>query len=295
MIGIQSKPHWLLLLGSCLLLIYIIFITIFFYRSSEEAQKQFISSLLTTEYPIQISLYTSFFYFWQMVYLSSNTYVIFKLFRNNQKQKVKTLPQHFDFIIKFVGLFWILNLLLLSLYILLPIYVVDCIYLPICVSIIYTFILYYSYHFSFDLNGAIHETSTNIEEKKPFVSKKQVLSETNNEKCRIIHTLIESALEKDKIYLNPDLTLKELSDQIGYPSYLVSHTINSYFKKNFFELINEKRILEAERRIKLSTGIEKIESIAYDVGFNSRTSFYRAYKKHLGHTPIVRNSLTDNE
>ena len=66
---------------------------------------------------------------------------------------------------------------------------------------------------------------------------------------------------------------------------MVSQSINYFYKKSFFDLINERRIEATKIRLLNMLPHETIEGIAYDTGFNSRSSFYRAFKKYTGETP----------
>jgi AraC-like DNA-binding protein len=54
-------------------------------------------------------------------------------------------------------------------------------------------------------------------------------------------------------------------------------------KTNFFEYVNDRRIRDAIPR--LIEGEDPIMSVAYDVGFNSRSAFYKAFRSTTGQTP----------
>lgn len=97
---------------------------------------------------------------------------------------------------------------------------------------------------------------------------------------------LDTLLEKGKPYLNPKLTLEELADRMHVNLHTLSWLINEGYGKNFFDLINEKRIDEF---IRLSTQ-DKYKNytflaIAMEAGFNSKTTFNRVFKKHTGKTP----------
>lgn len=97
---------------------------------------------------------------------------------------------------------------------------------------------------------------------------------------------LDALLEKGKPYLNPKLTLEELADRMHINLHTLSWLINEGYGKNFFDLINEKRI---EEFIRLST-LDKYKNytflaIAMEAGFNSKTTFNRVFKKHTGKTP----------
>jgi AraC-like DNA-binding protein len=89
-----------------------------------------------------------------------------------------------------------------------------------------------------------------------------------------------------KSYQNPDCRLAHLAQQLNEPDYLVSQALNKHFGKSFFELMNELRINDALQLLAGETSKKyTIEAICFEVGFNSRAAFYRAFKKHTGKTP----------
>ncbi|MDC6366839.1 MULTISPECIES: helix-turn-helix domain-containing protein [Flavobacteriaceae] len=97
---------------------------------------------------------------------------------------------------------------------------------------------------------------------------------------------IKKAIEMDKVYRNPKLTLDEFARTLNIPSYLVSRIIKREYEKTFPETINYFRINDAIRELEESTLKEtKIESIAYTVGFNTPSAFYSAFKKETGTNP----------
>jgi len=101
-----------------------------------------------------------------------------------------------------------------------------------------------------------------------------------------INNRLTDYMANEKPYLNPELSLKELADQIGEKRYLLSMVINHKHNKNFFEFINEYRINEVKSNMKdLKNKHLKIISIAYDSGFNSSASFYRIFKQMTNMTP----------
>ncbi|MDX1619322.1 MAG: AraC family transcriptional regulator, partial [Balneolaceae bacterium] len=97
---------------------------------------------------------------------------------------------------------------------------------------------------------------------------------------------IEEAFETEKLHLDPDLTLDKLAESIKSQSYLVSMVVNDLFNMSFPELVNSYRVEEAKQRLISEKHRHlSIESIAYDCGFNSISSFYSSFKKICGTTP----------
>lgn len=108
-------------------------------------------------------------------------------------------------------------------------------------------------------------------------------SALSDEQIDRIAAKVEQAMAQDKLYLNPNLSLRDLAAHIAtYPNY-VSQTMNSRLGATFFDFINGWRIRDAMPR--LAQTDEQVTNIAYDVGFNSRSSFYNAFKKEAGLTP----------
>ena len=96
---------------------------------------------------------------------------------------------------------------------------------------------------------------------------------------------LENAMLEKSLYKNPNLTLQDLSQEINISSHQLSQFLNNNLGKNFTSFVNEFRINEA---CKIITSTDKLtlESIGYDVGFNSKSTFFAAFKKHMGTTPL---------
>ncbi|MFT4822907.1 MAG: AraC-like DNA-binding protein [Halioglobus sp.] len=105
---------------------------------------------------------------------------------------------------------------------------------------------------------------------------------------------IERKMEVDKIYLYPDLTLPDLAEKLECTVNHVSQAINAGFGVSFFDYINEYRVNEAMDLLR-DNGIDSrtVLAVALEVGFNSTSTFYVAFKKVTGKTPAeYRRSQT---
>ncbi|MBC7399076.1 MAG: helix-turn-helix domain-containing protein [Mucilaginibacter sp.] len=103
-----------------------------------------------------------------------------------------------------------------------------------------------------------------------------------------IKEAILNHLQNEQVYLNPDLTLHQLSDEIGKPTYIITQVIKNEMGMNFNDLINSYRVDAVIRKIK--QGEHKTYSllgIAYNCGFNSKATFNRAFKKAKKMAPTV--------
>lgn len=121
--------------------------------------------------------------------------------------------------------------------------------------------------------------------------RKTLLPENELEKLK---NKLSELMTKDKIYLEPNLTLTDLSRKIGVNSTVLSYAINNGFGKNFNDFVNEFRISEVKE--KLTSGDDSsLLNVAFDCGFNSKATFNRAFKKFTGISPkeFAQNSIAE--
>jgi len=122
------------------------------------------------------------------------------------------------------------------------------------------------------------------DEKQPGRKyEKTILSEELKEKYSAILT---RHMENKKPYLDPDLNLKILSDQVNIPLHHLSQVINSTFGQNYYDFINSYRIKESIRLLNDDvSGTKTILEILYETGFNSKSVFNTFFKKYTNLTP----------
>jgi AraC-like DNA-binding protein len=97
---------------------------------------------------------------------------------------------------------------------------------------------------------------------------------------------LNTTMEHDKLFLNPEITLPELAKSIDIPSYQLSRIINEKFECNFFDFINGYRVNEVKSKLNDPTFSNlSLLGIAFDSGFNSKSAFNRIFKKTTGLTP----------
>ncbi len=95
-----------------------------------------------------------------------------------------------------------------------------------------------------------------------------------------------SYMENEKLYLNPLLTLSHLSKKLLINRGHLSQIINETFHQHFNDFVNSYRIQESKRIMKDPANRKmNILEIAYKVGYNSKSAFNRAFRKHAGVTP----------
>lgn len=93
-------------------------------------------------------------------------------------------------------------------------------------------------------------------------------------------------LEKDKPYVHPEYNLQGMMQDLDLSQQNLSQTINEHLGKNFYQLINEYRVKEFQRLLKQPEASQfTILGLAYEAGFNSKSSFNRVFKEITGKTP----------
>lgn len=116
----------------------------------------------------------------------------------------------------------------------------------------------------------------------PAASSKYTRSALDDARMERIAARIETAMREQHLYRNPALSLRQLSDTIRVSQNYISQTLNDRLGRNFFDYVNAWRIADACRR--LEAGGRVLET-AHETGFNSRSTFNAAFRKHTGTTP----------
>mgnify|MGYP001226265903 FL=1 len=93
-------------------------------------------------------------------------------------------------------------------------------------------------------------------------------------------------MDEERPFINPELTVQDLSKQLNISRHHLTELLNNDIGKNFFTFINEYRVEEVKRRL-LDTRFEHltIVAIAFESGFNSKSTFNSIFKQNTGNTP----------
>lgn len=117
-------------------------------------------------------------------------------------------------------------------------------------------------------------------------TRKYERSGLTRERARQLLDKLVHLMETRKPYTDSSLKLNRLAQMASASPNHVSQVINEERKQNFYDFVNSYRIEEAKRII-LDPSREQstILTVAYEVGFNSKSAFNTAFKKHTGTTP----------
>ncbi|MCV3271352.1 helix-turn-helix domain-containing protein [Roseobacter sinensis] len=103
------------------------------------------------------------------------------------------------------------------------------------------------------------------------------------DRAECIRAKLLRAMQQDQLHRDPNVTLTALAQRLGVSTNRLSQTLNVHMGQSFFDFVNGLRVNEA---IPLLLQSDKtVLEIAYEVGFNSRSSFDTAFKARTGCTP----------
>jgi AraC-like DNA-binding protein len=148
-----------------------------------------------------------------------------------------------------------------------------------------SFLLYFSVLFYLAI------VNRTITDKYGIIKKYKNSSLDENECLEILHK-IETYMNAEKPFINPELNLRNLSLVLNIQEKYISETINKLKNQNFSEFINSYRVSYSMELLKNPEYDEKkMIYILYESGFNSKTTFNNCFKRITGVTPIEYKKL----
>ncbi|HAA17189.1 MAG TPA: hypothetical protein DCE41_37940 [Cytophagales bacterium] len=97
---------------------------------------------------------------------------------------------------------------------------------------------------------------------------------------------LQQLIQVEKRHLEAGYTLAQLANELGVPSTKVSQWINTQHGVNFREYLNKLRIEEAQLLLREKPQLT-VEGVGYEVGYQSKSTFFAAFKKQTGETPAA--------
>jgi AraC-like DNA-binding protein len=105
---------------------------------------------------------------------------------------------------------------------------------------------------------------------------------------------IIQTIEQQRLYAQPGFSLEQLSQTCSLSKHQLSQVINEEMGCTFFELINTYRIRDAKKMLVGSESHLKMEQLAYDLGYRSKSTFFTAFKKATNQTPQKFRQMQSN-
>jgi AraC-like DNA-binding protein len=139
----------------------------------------------------------------------------------------------------------------------------------------------------FDKNPILLVNENQLNEEETIIDiQYETFEEADSPEISLWKSKIETLIQAEKLYQNPELTLTDLAKKLETTASVISKTINQGFQMNFNDCINNYRIKAVKKSF--ADGEDKkstLLGIAFDSGFNSKATFNRAFKKNTGKTP----------
>jgi AraC-like DNA-binding protein len=100
---------------------------------------------------------------------------------------------------------------------------------------------------------------------------------------------------KEKPYLNPDLSMTMLADNLKVPKHHLTEVMNADMSMNFFQYVNKYRVEAVKEMLTDPKNHFSVEAIGYECGFSSKSSFFTVFKNLTGKTPAeYKKSIHSN-
>ncbi|MDA3881626.1 MAG: helix-turn-helix domain-containing protein [Prolixibacteraceae bacterium] len=151
----------------------------------------------------------------------------------------------------------------------------------IIVFVVLTQIVFFLFHYIRQLQYLVNKMKNfKMRPNKPKVLKMP------KEKGEELLVKITKFFEEEKPYMNAEIKVSDVAEKLDIPTHEISQVINRYMNKSFNDLVNGYRVAEV-KKIMSDPEYSKYTLIALseNCGFNSKTSFYRVFKKETGQTP----------
>ena len=121
---------------------------------------------------------------------------------------------------------------------------------------------------------------------KKEAESKEVKPRFSDQEAKVLIERLIIHMSEERPYLNPELTLGELSAQVNLAKHELTDLLNVNMGKNFFTFVNEFRLKAVIRRLANPDYDHlTIMAIANDCGFNSKSTFNSLFKQAYDHTP----------
>lgn len=147
--------------------------------------------------------------------------------------------------------------------------------------------------FSFYLMGYKGMQTAGIFEQRPAEEKNGLQSSASANGYHLpqqqedrIEERLQRVFFEEEAYLQSDLTVQTLADQMDVPAYQLSHYLNSVYDESFYDFVNRYRVEKVKEKLRDPANDRyTILALAFESGFNSKSTFNAVFKKYTGMTP----------
>ena len=97
---------------------------------------------------------------------------------------------------------------------------------------------------------------------------------------------VDELMAEEQMFLNPELKLSDIANRLNTSSFVLCYLFNQHMGTSFYDYINNLRVENFKQRAKNGeTKLYTLDALATRCGYNSRTTFFRNFKKATGMTP----------
>lgn len=246
--------------------------------------QEFLTSVFYARLPWQLILVNFVLYVQIIFYLTYSYRKVISYLNESKRKDDEYSMARVKWVRNFLRLLIALDISAIIVYIVFPESLAEYFVCPLLYNIASYAIIANAFGSSgiFSSSPKFREYSNPVKESK----EKYVTSSAQSERLEEYYIKLTECFKNQKPWLNPNISLKELSDQTNIPQHHLSQLINQKMNKNFFDFVNAYRVEEATFKLK---AIEQthltIEGVGLECGFGSPAAFYRAFKKNTGLTP----------
>ena len=256
--------------------IVLVFLSVTFFPLSPEEKIRLISSreLLLSKY----SLYIDIFIRGHVLFYIIKSFKVLSDIKKKLKESFSSISVTNLSWIRFLVIGFVAAYIISFIFIFTYVYILRTYYPALIISVIAPYFIYFNIiYFKAWFQPEIF---AGIEENIKYKSSKLTKNEAEIWIDKLKHHMI-----KEKPYLNPDLTLNQLAEDLNISYRVLSQIINEYFNQNFYDYINTLRIEESKKMLLDFSSKKTVLEVLYETGFNSKSTFNNIFKKMTGMTP----------
>ncbi len=284
--GKKWNPWFILNILTIIAILICFYYFILFLGQDASAKNKFVDNLLREIYPEYLTYIRGAFFLLFNAYL-----IVIAIQVITYSRKIMDIQSELEriklrYLQQFIILLWTLNIIILILYLLLTNFYVDFVAVPLVTTIFYIFLVKTAFNHTAvftrkDFNS-FRQSVSKIEE---LDISKSGIKEFSSEEIDRIKNKLDHLFREEKIYIDPDLSIVKLSEALELTVHQTSYFINKHLHSNFFNLINSHRIELAKEKMKQRGKKSEIEVIGFEVGFNSKSAFYRSFNRFVQLSP----------
>jgi AraC-like DNA-binding protein len=274
-------------LGTLAITLFIGFCAVRYYLLPTPLKVDYVNGIINEPYPEDMAIVNIAFAILQQIYFTMGAVQVYR-YRKSLSNVFSSYEQtRVKFITVFISLIWLLNLLSIGFYATLKTSTVEYVVLPLVLTVIYSFILYFSFHYNSIFTTQTYQTFQEASHLPDIVAKAAVTQSDDADTSSLQELLdtIEASMATNEWFTDPELTITALAVKLKIPVKKLSLCFNKLLNKNFYDYVNGKRVQKSTALLSTQKNYT-IEAIARESGFNSRSVFYRAFKKQTGKTPL---------